>query len=123
MCTLESTQAAPRAAWQLRSLRFARPRSSLLLPPPPRPHPVKPGGAGTAYLSYTLERQLLFTEGVTLHVRPGDAARWRPFASLSGGQQALGALALSLALQVRGMGLPCSHQGMHLPLHAGVCVG
>lgn len=44
------------------------------------------------------ERRLLFSRGVTLHVQAGDM--WRPFAMLSGGQQALAALALSFALQV-----------------------
>jgi DNA repair exonuclease SbcCD ATPase subunit len=58
------------------------------------------GGVGDAYCSYTLEKTLLFREGVTLHVRP-DHKRWRTFAMLSGGQQALAALALSFALQVR----------------------
>ena len=57
------------------------------------------GGVGDAYCSYTLEKTLLFREGVTLHVRP-DHQRWRTFAMLSGGQQALAALALSFALQV-----------------------
>lgn len=40
----------------------------------------------------------VFTEGVSLVVRP-PGQRWRPFAALSGGQQALAALALSFALQ------------------------
>ena len=44
------------------------------------------------------ERRLLFIQGATLHVQP-DGAPWRPFQSLSGGQQALAALALSFALQ------------------------
>jgi chromosome segregation ATPase len=43
----------------------------------------------------------LFTEGVALEVRP-PGQRWRPFGALSGGQQALAALALSFALQVGG---------------------
>lgn len=51
-----------------------------------------------AHCSYS-EAQL-FEEGVALVVRP-PGARWRAFASLSGGQQALAALALSFALQAR----------------------
>ena len=57
------------------------------------------GGVGDAYCSYSLEKTLLFREGVALYVRP-DHHRWRSFAMLSGGQQALAALALSFALQV-----------------------
>jgi hypothetical protein len=43
----------------------------------------------------------LFSEGIALAVRP-PGQRWRPFGVLSGGQQALAALALSFALQVGG---------------------
>lgn len=57
------------------------------------------GGLGDAYCSFTAEKRLLFEEGVTLSVRP-DHHKWRPFASLSGGQQSLATLALSFALQV-----------------------
>jgi chromosome segregation ATPase len=53
---------------------------------------------GDAYLQYTSDKLLLFTMGITLNVRP-DCQRWRPFAILSGGQQALAALALSFAFQ------------------------
>ncbi|KAG1668630.1 hypothetical protein FOA52_002483 [Chlamydomonas sp. UWO 241] len=56
------------------------------------------GGQGDAYLQYTADRHLLFTMGVVLCVRP-DARRWRPFSSLSGGQQALSTLALAFATQ------------------------
>ncbi|GIL89660.1 hypothetical protein Vretifemale_17416, partial [Volvox reticuliferus] len=55
-------------------------------------------GAGDAVLSYIPDRTLLFAHGVSLEVRP-DEHTWRPFASLSGGQQALASLSLSLALQ------------------------
>lgn len=48
--------------------------------------------------SYTEDRLAAFADGVTLHVRP-DRQRWRPFAALSGGQQALATLALCFALQ------------------------
>jgi len=58
------------------------------------------GGVGDAHLSYTLERQLLFTNGITLHARPDVTSRWRPVGMLSGGQQALATLALSCAMQV-----------------------
>jgi hypothetical protein len=54
-------------------------------------------GAGDATCSF-LEAGVL-AEGVSLVVRP-PGQRWRAFASLSGGQQALAALALSFALQV-----------------------
>ncbi|KAJ7570086.1 hypothetical protein O6H91_01G106400 [Diphasiastrum complanatum] len=53
---------------------------------------------GDAYLTYTEEKSLLFLDGVHLHVRP-DRHKWRSFSSLSGGQQALVALALSFSLQ------------------------
>ncbi|KAL3150462.1 hypothetical protein ABBQ32_000288 [Trebouxia sp. C0010 RCD-2024] len=55
-------------------------------------------GQGAAYLTFTEDALLLFAEGVHFHVRP-DAHRSRPFALLSGGQQALATLALSFALQ------------------------
>lgn len=67
-------------------------------------------GQGDCYCSYTLERHLLFSEGVSLHVRP-DQHRWRQFASLSGGQQALAALALSFALQVGCHSVKSKHAG------------
>lgn len=51
-----------------------------------------------AHCSYS-EAQM-FEEGVALVVRP-PGARWRAFAALSGGQQALAALALSFALQAQ----------------------
>ncbi len=57
------------------------------------------GNLGDAYCSYTLERRLLFAQGVALVVRP-DQHRWRAFHALSGGQQALASLSLSFALQV-----------------------
>ncbi|KAK9798505.1 hypothetical protein WJX73_004428 [Symbiochloris irregularis] len=53
---------------------------------------------GTATCSFTEDSTLLFLDGVTLQCRP-DQHRWRPFSSLSGGQQALATLALSFALQ------------------------
>ncbi|KAI3436873.1 hypothetical protein D9Q98_006283 [Chlorella vulgaris] len=56
------------------------------------------GGQGDAYCSYANDVLGAFTEGVTFHVRP-DRQRWRPFGSLSGGQQALATLALCFALQ------------------------
>jgi chromosome segregation ATPase len=56
------------------------------------------GWVGDAYLQYTADRRLLFTTGVTLNVRP-DQHRWRPFMSLSGGQQALATLAVAFAMQ------------------------
>ncbi|KAK9828821.1 hypothetical protein WJX72_002267 [[Myrmecia] bisecta] len=56
------------------------------------------GGQGDAYCSYTAEKLMLFADGVTFNVRP-DSSKWRPFASLSGGQQSLASLALSFALQ------------------------
>ncbi|KAF8068237.1 dscc1 [Scenedesmus sp. PABB004] len=55
-------------------------------------------GGGAATLAYTPERSLLFVQGVSLHAQP-DGGAWRRFAALSGGQQALAALALSFALQ------------------------
>lgn len=64
---------------------------------------VLTGGMGDAYCSYSLDRSSLFREGVQLYVRP-DQGKWRGVGSLSGGQQALVALALSFALQVRGAG-------------------
>ncbi|EFN58450.1 hypothetical protein CHLNCDRAFT_19988 [Chlorella variabilis] len=48
--------------------------------------------------SYTEDVLAAFADGVTFHVRP-DRSRWRPFPSLSGGQQALATLALCFALQ------------------------
>lgn len=56
------------------------------------------GWLGDAYLQFTADRRLLFVSGVTFNVRP-DQHRWRPFASLSGGQQALSTLALAFAMQ------------------------
>ncbi|KAI5068572.1 hypothetical protein GOP47_0016917 [Adiantum capillus-veneris] len=53
---------------------------------------------GDAYLSFTEEKTLLFTEGVNFQVRPGRH-KWCSFSILSGGQQALAALALSFSLQ------------------------
>ena len=47
------------------------------------------GRAGDAYLAWTEDRLAAFADGVAFHVRP-DARRWRPFAALSGGQQARG---------------------------------
>jgi structural maintenance of chromosome 4 len=61
------------------------------------------GGTGRAYCSYTAERLLLFSQGVTLHVQP-DGSTWRRLGMLSGGQRSLATLALSFALQV---GLGC----------------
>lgn len=58
------------------------------------------GGCGKAYCSYTAERGLLFSQGVTLHVQP-DGSTWRRLGMLSGGQKALATLALSFALQVK----------------------
>jgi chromosome segregation ATPase len=58
------------------------------------------GGCGKAYCSYTAERRLLFSQGVTLHVQP-DGSTWRRLGMLSGGQRSLATLALSFALQVR----------------------
>lgn len=52
-----------------------------------------------AYCSYTAERRLLFSQGVTLHVQP-DGRTWRKLGMLSGGQRSLATLALSFALQV-----------------------
>lgn len=57
------------------------------------------GGCGKAYCSYTAERSLLFSQGVTLHVQP-DGSTWRRLGMLSGGQRSLATLALSFALQV-----------------------
>jgi len=57
------------------------------------------GGVGKAYCSYTAERRLLFSQGVTLHVQP-DGSTWRRLGMLSGGQKSLATLALSFALQV-----------------------
>lgn len=57
------------------------------------------GGIGKAYCSYTAERRLLFSQGVTLHVQP-DGSTWRRLGMLSGGQKSLATLALSFALQV-----------------------
>jgi hypothetical protein len=55
------------------------------------------GEAGcNAHCSFS-ESQL-FEEGIALVVRP-PGSRWRSFSALSGGQQALAALALSFALQ------------------------
>ncbi len=53
---------------------------------------------GDAYLQYTSDPRLLFTTGISLQVRP-DQHRWRPFPTLSGGQQAVATLALAFAMQ------------------------
>ena len=52
---------------------------------------------GDAHLGVPSERSVAFREGLNLTVKP-DATPWRAFRLLSGGQQALGALALTLAL-------------------------
>lgn len=86
--------------------------------PPPRPHAPQVSAllalnralprvyraltgapSADAHASFSGGAQL-FAEGVSLVVRP-PGQRWRAFAALSGGQQALAALALSFALQVR----------------------
>eukprot|EP00899_Mesostigma_viride_P020500 jgi/Mesvir1/28451/Mv15874-RA.1 len=55
--------------------------------------------SGDAYCSYAQDDPgLLFANGVTFNVRP-DKHKWRAFSCLSGGQQALASLALSLSLQ------------------------
>eukprot|EP00698_Gefionella_okellyi_P014062 TRINITY_DN3882_c0_g1_i1.p1 TRINITY_DN3882_c0_g1~~TRINITY_DN3882_c0_g1_i1.p1 ORF type:complete len:765 (+),score=171.36 TRINITY_DN3882_c0_g1_i1:1172-3466(+) len=54
---------------------------------------------GDASLSYSSHPLLTFSEGVMLNVRPDRTAGWKPFPSLSGGQQALAWLALCLAIQ------------------------
>lgn len=56
--------------------------------------------SGDAHCAFS-EAQL-FEEGVGLVVRP-PGQRWRAFGALSGGQQALAALALSFSLQVSGL--------------------
>lgn len=73
------------------------------------------GQSGDAALSYTAERRLLFTQGLAFSVRP-DHRRWRPFGSLSGGQQALATQALSFAVQVSRHA--CTH-AVPLPQAAG----
>eukprot|EP00892_Ulva_mutabilis_P012333 jgi/Ulvmu1/9472/UM052_0041.1 len=55
------------------------------------------GGVGDVELVMTLDKHVLFAEGILMSVRP-DAAAWQAFPLLSGGQQALAALALSLAV-------------------------
>jgi len=56
------------------------------------------GGMGDAHCAFPRDETAAFDQGVTFKVRP-DNSVWRPFAALSGGQQALAALALCLALQ------------------------
>ena len=59
---------------------------------------VLTGGLGDANCAFPRDAVAAFEQGVRFRVRP-DATAWRPFATLSGGQQALAALALCLALQ------------------------
>lgn len=56
------------------------------------------GHQGAATCTFTDDPALLFLDGIVLNVRP-DQHMWRPFNSLSGGQQALACLALSFAMQ------------------------
>lgn len=56
------------------------------------------GGQGDAHCSFPQDEAAAFTEGLQLRVMP-DQHGWRPFAALSGGQQALATLALCFALQ------------------------
>lgn len=56
------------------------------------------GGQGDAHCRYAKDEDTVFEEGVKFIVRP-DSGSWRDFGALSGGQQALAALALCLALQ------------------------
>jgi chromosome segregation ATPase len=61
------------------------------------------GGRSDAALVFTDDLEGLFLDGIILHVRPDVGgvthSRWRPFSGLSGGQQAITALSLSVALQ------------------------
>lgn len=57
------------------------------------------GGHGDAQCSYPHDEVAAFTQGVTFTVMPAAGGGWRHFHSLSGGQQALAALALCLSLQ------------------------
>ena len=56
------------------------------------------GGIGDAHCQYPKDEDAAFEVGVKFMVRP-DNGSWRSFAALSGGQQALAALALCLAFQ------------------------
>ncbi|GMH36925.1 hypothetical protein BSKO_04798 [Bryopsis sp. KO-2023] len=56
------------------------------------------GDHGDAHCTFPEDKCMLFSEGVTFDVRP-DRRRWRPFSTLSGGQQSLATLSLSFALQ------------------------
>ena len=56
------------------------------------------GNIGDAHCRYDKDENAVFEQGVKFIVRP-DNGTWRPFASLSGGQQALAALSLCFALQ------------------------
>ncbi|EQC33706.1 hypothetical protein SDRG_08810 [Saprolegnia diclina VS20] len=53
---------------------------------------------GDCYLGFSLDTTTLFGEGITFHCKP-DEQQWRPFGSLSGGQQVLCALSLLLSFQ------------------------
>jgi len=55
-------------------------------------------GNGDAHCSFPRDPIAAFEQGVTFKVRPDNSA-WRNFSGLSGGQQALAAVALCLALQ------------------------
>lgn len=54
---------------------------------------------GDCSVNYAEERQVALEEGVSILCRP-DRSEWKSFEKLSGGQQALVACALSLALQI-----------------------
>ncbi|CAM9320053.1 unnamed protein product, partial [Discosporangium mesarthrocarpum] len=56
-------------------------------------------GGGDCYLSYSQDRSLLLTEGVSVLAKPDRRSVWREPGQLSGGQSALVGLALNLATQ------------------------
>lgn len=53
---------------------------------------------GDCHLSFSNDRKVLFNSGINFQVKP-DRTHWREFGALSGGQQALAALALTLSFQ------------------------
>jgi chromosome segregation ATPase len=56
------------------------------------------GGQGDCELVFAKEPSVLFSEGILFHCKP-DASPWQEFRTLSGGQQALCGLALTLSFQ------------------------
>lgn len=54
---------------------------------------------GECYLRFAKEKGALFKDGIEFHCKPNAKAQWQEFYCLSGGQQAICALSLTLALQ------------------------